>query len=64
VELITVTTGTNTRQEGIVNLAPFFKTAVLKRFTPAGIALHLHADLSHADGVYKYTKNRVSNLGQ
>ena len=64
VELVTVKTGTNTRQEGIVNLAPFFKTAVLKRFTPAGIALHLHADLSHADGVYKYTKNRVSNLGQ
>jgi len=64
VELVTVTTGTNTRQEGIVNLAPYIKTAVLKRFTPAGIALHLHADLSHADGVYKYTKNRVSNLGQ
>jgi hypothetical protein len=64
VELITVTTGTNTRQEGIVNLAPNIKTAVLKRFTPAGIALHLHADLSHADGVYKYTKNRVSMLGQ
>ena len=36
----------------------------MKRFTPAGIALHLHADLSHADGVYKYTKNRVSSLGQ
>ena len=64
VELVTVTTGTNTRQEGIVNLAPNIKTAVLKRFTPAGIALHLHADLSHADGVYKYTKNRVSSLGQ
>ncbi len=64
VELITVTTGTNTRQEGLVTLAPNIKTAVLKRFTPAGIALHLHADLSHADGVYKYTKNRVSTLGQ
>jgi len=64
VELITVKTGTNTRQEGVVALAPYIKTAVLKRFTPAGIALHLHADLSHADGVYKYTKNRVSTLGQ
>ena len=64
VELITVTTGTNTRQEGVVALAPYLKTAVLKSFTMAGIALHLHADLSHADGVYKYTKNRVSNLGQ
>ena len=64
VELVTVTTGTNTRQEGYTTLAPYLKTAVLKRFTPAGIALHLHADLSHADGVYKYTKNRVSRLGQ
>jgi len=64
VELVTVTTGTNTRQEGYVTPAPYLKTAVMKRFTPAGIALHLHADLSHADGVYKYTKNRVSNLGQ
>ncbi len=64
VELITVTTGTNTRQEGYVTPAPYLNTAVMKRFTPAGIALHLHADLSHADGVYKYTKNRVSTLGQ
>ena len=64
VELITVKTGTNTRQEGIVPLAPYLKTAVLKRFTPAGIALHLHADLSHADGVFKYKKDRVSLLGQ
>ena len=64
VELVTVTTGTNTRQEGVVALAPYLKTAVLKSFTMPGIALHLHADLSHADGVYKYTKNRVSNLGQ
>ena len=64
VELVTVTTGTNTRQEGYVTPAPYLKTAVMKRFTPAGIALHLHADLSHADGVYKYTKNRVSSLGQ
>ena len=64
VELITVKTGTNTRQEGYTPLAPYIKTAVLKRFTPAGIALHLHADLSHADGVYKYSKQRVSLLGQ
>jgi len=64
VELITVKTGTNTRQEGLCNLAPYLKTAVLKRFTPAGMALHLHADLSHADGVFKYKKDRVSMLGQ
>jgi len=64
VELITVVTGTNTRQEGYAPIAPYLKTAVLKRFTPAGIALHLHADLSHADGVFKYKKDRVSSLGQ
>ena len=64
VELVTVVTGTNTRQEGYVTPAPYLKTAVLKRFTPAGIALHLHADLSHADGVFKYKKDRVSLLGQ
>ena len=64
VELITVVTGTNTRQEGYAPVAPYLKTAVMKRFTPAGIALHLHADLSHADGVFKYSKRRVSMLGQ
>jgi len=64
VELVTVKTGTNTRQEGYCSLAPYLKTAVLKRFTPAGMALHLHADLSHADGVFKYKKDRVSLLGQ
>ena len=64
VELVTVKTGTNTRQEGYCSLAPYLKTAVLKRFTPAGMALHLHADLSHADGVFKYKKDRVSMLGQ
>ena len=63
-DLVTVVTGSNTRQEGYAPVAPLLKTAVMKRFTPAGIALHLHADLSHADGVYKYTKNRVSNLAQ
>ena len=64
VELITVVTGTNTRQEGYAPIAPYLKTAVMKRFTPAGIALHLHADLSHADGVFKYKKSRISMLGQ
>jgi len=64
VELKTVVTGTNTRQEGYAPVAPYLKTAVMKRFTPAGIALHLHADLSHADGVLKYKKTRVSMLGQ
>ena len=62
-DLIT-TTGSGTRQEGYSPLAPYQKTAVLKSFTPSGISLHLHPDLSHADGVFKYSQQRVSLLGQ
>jgi len=62
--LITVVTGTNTRQEGYATIAPLQKTAVLKPFYETGISLHLHPDLSHADGVFKYKKERVSLLGQ
>ena len=62
--LITVVTGTNTRQEGYAPVAPLLKTAVMKQFYESGISLHLHPDLSHADGVFKYKKERVSLLGQ
>jgi len=62
--LITVVTGTNTRQEGYAPVAPYLKTAVMKQFYETGISLHLHPDLSHADGVFKYKKERVSLLGQ
>jgi len=64
IELKTVVTGTNTRQEGYAPLAPLLKTAVMKRFYESGISLHLHPDLSHADGVFKYSPQRVSSLGQ
>jgi len=62
--LITTVTGTNTRQEGYAPVAPYLKTAVMKSFYETGISLHLHPDLSHADGVFKYKKERVSLLGQ
>jgi len=62
--LVTVVTGTNTRQEGYAPVAPLLKTAVMKSFYESGISLHLHPDLSHADGVFKYKKERVSLLGQ
>jgi len=62
--LITVVTGTNTRQEGYAPVAPYLKTAVMKQFYETGISLHLHPDLSHADGVFKYKKSRISSLGQ
>jgi len=62
--LITTVTGTNTRQEGYAPVAPYLKTAVMKQFFESGISLHMHPDLSHADGVFKYKKERVSLLGQ
>jgi len=62
--LVTTVTGTNTRQEGYAPVAPLLKTAVMKSFYESGISLHLHPDLSHADGVFKYKKERVSLLGQ
>ena len=64
IELETVVTGVNTRQEGYTPVAPLLKTAVMKPFFESGISLHLHPDLSHADGVFKYKKDRVSMLGQ
>ena len=62
-DLIT-TAGSGTRQEGYAPVAPLLKTAVMKQFYETGISLHLHPDLSHADGVFKYKKERVSVLGQ
>ena len=62
-DLIT-TAGSGTRQEGYAPVAPLLKTAVMKAFYESGISLHLHPDLSHADGVFKYKKDRVSLLGQ
>ena len=62
-DLIT-TAGSGTRQEGYTPSAPLLKTAVMKQFYETGISLHLHPDLSHADGVFKYKKERVSLLGQ
>jgi hypothetical protein len=58
------TAGSGTRQEGLAPVAPLLKTAVMKSFYETGISLHLHPDLSHADGVFKYSKQRVSNLAQ
>jgi hypothetical protein len=63
-DLVTVVTGSNTRQEGYAPVAPLLKTAVMKPFFESGMSLHLHPDLSHADGVFKYKKDRVSMLGQ
>ena len=58
------TLGSGTSQEGIVTVAPFVKTAVMKSFAESCIIFHVHADLSHADDIFRYNMQRVSNLGQ
>lgn len=58
------TLGSGTSQQGLVTVAPFVKTAVMKSFAESAIIFHVHADLSHADEIFRYNMNRVSNLGQ
>ena len=58
------TLGSGTSQQGLVTVAPFVKTAVMKSFAESAIIFHVHADLSHADDIFRYNMNRVSNLGQ
>lgn len=59
---LNVTVATGTRQEGIVTIAPFVKTAVLKSFAESCIIFHAHADLSHADTVFRYNMKRIDQL--
>ena len=56
--------GTGTSQAGIVSIAPYLKTAKLKRFTESCVSFHVHADLAHSDNVFRYNMERVSNFGQ
>ena len=58
------TLGSGTSQEGIVSVAPYVKTAVMKSFAESAIIFHVHADLSHADDIFRFSMNRVSNFGQ
>ena len=58
------TLGSGTSQEGIVSVAPYVKTAVMKSFAESAIIFHVHADLSHADDIFRYSMERVSNFGQ
>ena len=58
------TLGSGTSQEGIVTVAPFVKTAVMKSFAESAIIFHVHADLAHADDVFRYNMQRISDLGQ
>ena len=56
--------GSGTSQAGIVSIAPYVKTAVLKSFAESCIILHAHADLAHGDDVFRFNMDRVSQLGQ
>jgi len=59
---LNVTTATGTRQEGIVTIAPFVNTAVMKSFAESCVVFHAHADLSHGDSVFRYNMKRVAQL--
>ena len=61
---LTSTRGTGTSQAGIVSIAPFVKTAIMKSFAESCIVLHVHADVAHADDVWRFSMPRISNLGQ
>ena len=58
------TLATGTSQAGIVSVAPYLKTAVMKSFAESCIILHAHADLAHADDVFRFNMKRVSQFGQ
>ena len=61
---LTSTRGTGTSQAGIVSIAPFVKTAIMKSFAESCLVLHVHADVAHADDVWRFSMPRISNLGQ
>ena len=58
------TLATGTSQAGIVSVAPYVNTAVMKSFAESAIIFHAHADLAHADDVFRFNMERVSTLGQ
>ena len=57
------TLATGTSQAGIVSTAPYLNTAVMKANSESCIVFHAHADLAHADDVFRFNMNRVSTFG-
>ena len=53
------TLATGTSQAGIVSIAPYVNTAVLKSFNESAVVLHVHAGLGHADDIFRFNMNRV-----
>jgi hypothetical protein len=55
------TLATGTSQAGIVSIAPYLKTAVLKSFNESCVSFHVHADLAHSDDVFRFNMNRIKS---
>ena len=55
------TLATGTSQAGIVSIAPFLKTAVLKSFNESCVSFHVHAGLAHLDDVFRFNMNRIKS---
>ena len=53
------TLATGTSQAGIVSIAPFLNTAVMKSFNESCVSFHIHAGLGHADDIFRFDMNRV-----
>jgi len=55
------TLATGTSQAGIVSVAPYTNTAVMKSFNESVIAFHIHAGLGHADDIFRFNMDRVKS---
>lgn len=55
------TLATGTSQAGIVSIAPYLKTAVLKSFNESVVLFHIHAGLGHADDIFRFNMDRVKS---
>ena len=55
------TLATGTSQAGIVSVAPFLKTAVMKSFNESCVSFHVHAALGHLDDVFRFDMKRIKS---
>jgi hypothetical protein len=58
------TRGTGTSQAGIVTVAPYVNTAVMKSFAESAVSIHIHAGLGHADDIFRYDMDRIGDFNQ
>tara|TARA_R100000687_G_scaffold72476_1_gene62670 strand:+ start:370 stop:1107 length:738 start_codon:yes stop_codon:yes gene_type:complete len=55
------TLATGTSQAGIVTVAPYVNTAVMKSFAESAVMFHIHAGLGHADDIFRFNMDRVKS---